>query len=398
MSKKKILIIVMAFTMILSLTVVPINAMTEEMVVRDAQISDAVVIANSGASITNGIYYLKNYEYDKYMQVDDGDDPDYDTEGSIMELWGFAGEEYQQWEIHLLNNGYYRISNVKSDLALTVPTTYWNADEVSIVQEEFVGDYGQQWYFEETTRGTYVIRPRSGENASTDWCLSSGDGAFTSNGRNVEQRAYTNNSDYKDEWELYLDSTYAYMTLNARILYDTTCTMNSAEMTSRYNEAVEAFLDEFNIEFNLTSVAYSADLDVDSSCYYQNIYDICTAACGLTYFCNTSHHKSAYRLILEATSSYYYTYRLLGYAVCRYDSSQEEQYKHDAIVGAAKINGKNACTSTIVSQNLVRSIQHELTHNLGGKHDDCTNGELCVLKNNLGYWCSSCREAIKNNY
>ncbi len=397
MNKKRLLTVI-TFIMILSLTVVPINAMTEEMVVRDAQAGDAVVIANSGASISNGAYYLKNYEYDKYMQVDDGDAPDYDTGGSMMELWGFEAEEYQQWEIRLLNTGYYRITNVKSGLSLAVPTTYWNTDEVEVVQEQFTGTYGQQWYFEETTRGTYVIRPRSGENASTDWCLSSGDGAFTSNGRNVEQRAYTNNSDYKDEWELYLDSTYAYMTLNARILYDTTCTLTSFEMTSAYNEAIPAFLDEFNIEFNLTSVAYSADLDVDSSCYSQNINDICTAACGLTYFCNTSHHKSAYRLNLEATSSYYYTYRLLGYAVCRYDSSQEEQYKHDAIVGAAKINGKNACTSTITTSNLIRSIQHELTHNLGGTHDNCAEGELCVLKNNVGYWCSSCREAIKNNY
>lgn len=82
----------------------------------------------------------------------------------------------------------------------------------------------------------------------------------------------------------------------------------------------------------------------------------------------------------------------MGYAVCRYEDG------HAVVVGSGNINGKNAVSSTLISSDITRSIQHELTHNLGGAHDTCTPNQDCVLKGQKNQWCDACSEAIKNNH
>ena len=74
--------------------------------------------------------------------------------------------------------------------------------------------------------------------------------------------------------------------------------------------------------------------------------------------------------------------------MCSYDSS------HKTIVGLGDVVGKNAITSVLISPNIPASIQHELTHNLGGSPTTCVAGQLCALKGNLGYWCDNCKAAV----
>ncbi len=155
------------------------------------------------ATIPAGIYYIQNSKLANYMQIDDNDSPNYNTEGAFMELWPLDGEQYQQWEIINLYTGYYLIKSVKSGKLLGVPIYDTNTANVSLTQTASDGvTHWYQWKFELTSRGTYIIRPRSAEAYSTDWCMAASDGVLTPDGRNVEQRAYTNNSDYKDEWRI----------------------------------------------------------------------------------------------------------------------------------------------------------------------------------------------------
>lgn len=86
-----------------------------------------------------------------------------------------------------------------------------------------------------------------------------------------------------------------------------------------------------------------------------------------------------------------YTYRLVGHRVCYYDSS------HNEVVGLGNVNGKNAITSLISSPNIARSIQHELSHNLGASHTTCNTSQQCVLQGYIDKWCDTCRENIKKN-
>ncbi len=151
-----------------------------------------------------GTYFLQNSKYDEhYLQVDNNDAPNYSTSGTKMELWKFDGGDYQKWNFTWISGEYYKITSDKSGLALSVRAGYLNTGEQYLAQETYYGYDRQLWKITRTVRGTFVIRPKSGEAYTTDWCMASGDHFLgIVNGVNVEQRAYSNDSDYKDEWVL----------------------------------------------------------------------------------------------------------------------------------------------------------------------------------------------------
>lgn len=181
-----------------------------------------------------------------------------------------------------------------------------------------------------------------------------------------------------------------YATKSARIYYDSSCTYSASELNSFYSSAVSAFVTEFNIEFNRASTSKSSLLN-GSNCPNTTNSAICNATCGTLSNCSSSHHKGSGRLYTVNSSSSYYTYNLVGHKLCYYDST------HYEVVGLGSRPGKNAITSVYSSPNVSRSIQHELTHNLGGSHSTCTEGQYCVLKGNMDYWCDACRANILNN-
>lgn len=121
-----------------------------------------------------------------------------------MELWGYHGRDMQRWGILSRGNGYYQIFNVQSGWTLAVQDGYENRSGKALVQEQYVGDPRQLWSITETSRGTFVLRPYSSESYSKDWCMCAGTSLFgISDGLNVEQKEYSNNSDLKDEWILH---------------------------------------------------------------------------------------------------------------------------------------------------------------------------------------------------
>ena len=84
-------------------------------------------------------------------------------------------------------------------MAFSVQSEYVDVGEKPVVQQTYTGDSRQKWSIATADSGAYIIRPQSKEGSETDWCLSVSTG-IGANGRNVQQREYTNNSDYKDEW------------------------------------------------------------------------------------------------------------------------------------------------------------------------------------------------------
>lgn len=155
----------------------------------------------SGTSITDDCFYIENAEVGKFMQVDNDDDPNYNTNGSIMELWDYDGRNMQRWRIIARGNGYYQIANAQSGLSLAVQQGYENRSGKALVQEPYTGNDRQLWAITKTSRNTYVIRPFSARNYSTDWCMCAGSQflGFT-DGLNVEQKEYDNDNSLKDEW------------------------------------------------------------------------------------------------------------------------------------------------------------------------------------------------------
>lgn len=150
--------------------------------------------------ISNGMYFIKNGHLDKYIQIDDGDSGNnYNTEGAILELWTGTGVSFQKWIFEYLHNGYYKIKSYRSGKVISVQSGYENTGARALRQETYTGSYRQQWSITLTSHGMYKIKPRSSEGYSTDWVMCCGEG-IGGNGRNVEQREYSNNAIYKDEW------------------------------------------------------------------------------------------------------------------------------------------------------------------------------------------------------
>ncbi len=299
------------------------------------------------------------------------------------------------WELIYYDEEYYKIKNKGTNLYLTAPVA--TPSGVNIFQSAWMESSSsrQLWKFTQLSNGAYKIQAMSHEG--TNLCLSVTDSPIDSyaNGVNIQQKTYTNDFDYKDEWELHLEDSYPYLSFNACIYYDSTCMdiKTVDELRKAYEDAAADLLANFNIGFNLCFLASASELELDSSCSTGTLYDICDSSCGAGILCGLNHHKSASRLLKEKESENYYVYRIVGYALCSYDISEA----HYEVIGMGNVNGKNAITSALTSPNLSRSIQHELTHNLGATHDNCEGGD-CVLAGVMGKWCDSCANAIMNNY
>lgn len=157
-------------------------------------------------NIPEGIYFIQNREYQKYLQIDDGVAAS--TSGAIMEQHTFSANDTQRWNIILLDNGYYRIVSEASGYALSVPSDSTSSEDVPLVQQSYVSAYRQQWKFILTENGSYKIKARSSEGLSDDLVMVVGYSLFdnSADGIDIEQRKYVSGTSYKDEWLLMLNN------------------------------------------------------------------------------------------------------------------------------------------------------------------------------------------------
>ena len=212
-----------------------------------------------------GTYYFKNLQLGNYMQIKKN--ADYSNSGEILELWDFNGEEYQRWNITYVREGYYKITSVKSGLAISVQSAYLDEDEYALVQEAYNGSDRQLWKFTMTNRGSYIIRPKSGESYSTDWCMCAGYSLIELNidGRNVEQRGYTSDSNYKDEWvlEKAIYGSQVYRELSSSQLDDINChgyAMMRTDWPEDWTTNTTAYLATVTPNLSLGSNDYSSTI------------------------------------------------------------------------------------------------------------------------------------------
>lgn len=342
--------------------------------------------------INNGTYYMVNSLNGKFLQIGREYAPSYGRDKASLETRDFYSGDYQKWDLTHIGDGYYKIISAKSEKAISVKSEFLNEDEGPILQEEYDGSYRQQWKIVKNSEGRFIFYPRSGERYSTDWCMAT---SYLRDGVDVEQKPYNNDIDTRDEWSIYSCETYAYMTLPIRIFYDSSCTYSVAQIEYEFYEATKDFLRRFNIKFELQGIEYSSELNLDPSCHANALGEVCSEQCAGNVYCKYMHHKSARRLMGLLQSEQYYTCRLVGYAICRYDKGT-----HEALYGLGDVDGKNTIVSTFPypqGKSLSYLIKHELTHNLGSTHKIC-DGLLCSLVNNYDNWCDACTEVIKKNY
>ncbi len=162
--------------------------------------------------VSSGDYFVMNKEAGKYMQLDDGDAPDFNNNGGIAEIHSFDGGDYQKWTFTHLGSGYYSIRSVVTGYALTVPPDKVTSDNVDLVLKPYTGSYNQKWKITVTNSGAYKIKAKSSESyTEKDLVMDLKDPAFSYNGLSIRQRENEDSSSYRDEWIIRKSNDYTLM-------------------------------------------------------------------------------------------------------------------------------------------------------------------------------------------
>ena len=155
---------------------------------------------NVTARLADGVYFLQNRQVERYMQVDDDDAPNYTNNGGIMELHPLDAGDCQRWNFTYIGDGYYKITSVVSGYAVTVPTGSATGDNIDLILKPYTGADGQKWRITMTRNGSSKIKAKSSESYTGKDLVMSLETVLYTNGTNIRQREYLDNSSYKDEW------------------------------------------------------------------------------------------------------------------------------------------------------------------------------------------------------
>ena len=145
--------------------------------------------------IPEGTYFIKNKATNRYMDIDG---PSMNA-GTIIHQWDLHGYNQERWIFKYRSDGYYTIKSVYSNL-------YVGIENASSLSGAAVKQYAYSssndsllWKVTKLSNGAYTLTPKSGESYNRVLSVyNSGD----SNGTDLVQYTYTNDSNYKDEWLL----------------------------------------------------------------------------------------------------------------------------------------------------------------------------------------------------
>ena len=150
-------------------------------------------------AIPNSTYYIRNIETRKYIGVDDGTIGN----GKILEQETFDSYDEQKWTFTLCPDGYYTIS--LADHPSYYMRTNSNDSNLIISNAEISSD--AKWLITLSSKGNYIFKPQTAvdsENEDEQNDVAGVNGyVFNTDGVNIVLRSYTDDDDYKDEWELY---------------------------------------------------------------------------------------------------------------------------------------------------------------------------------------------------
>lgn len=320
--------------------------------------------------IKEGTYFIKNGHLDKYIQIDDGDsDNSYGTEDAILEVWTGTGVSFQKWTFEYLHNGYYKIKSYRSGKVIAVKEGNENNSNNALVQQTYDGSDRQQWKITITSSGKYKIKAKSSENYSTDRVMCIGEG-IGGNGRNVEQREYSNNNIYKDEWIISTkqgrDATvYNYYDNGYSVRYNETNNQSQQNIDSYMDTIASRYLDLLDFVILHPEVSY-----------YNSPIDVCKGTVNSGNINTTCSHsgtihterdsiissfKSTYPKIEDSTNIYWTGHRVTSTA-----TNGSVNFNRSCSTGHAIIM-LEISSESIRKRDSEGVIMHELNHQFGAR-------------------------------
>lgn len=337
-----------------------------------------------GLPIEEGLYYIKNAHNSKIMDIEGPSMSD----GAYIQQYAFSASRQSKWELVHFKDGYYYIQSNYSDKYVGADTS-----ENSIKQYTSQLSDLRRWKFEETDNGNYRI-----SNCSTQNVISASS-AYIGNGVNLVHTAYTDDTDMKDEWELCPVDTYAHRTISLRIMYDSSLleVYTEEEIRGLYEMVANSFMEYYNLGINLVNVQLNSALNCSSACQASDYDAKCTLDCGAYENCPDVHHRSSRRLLRLSGSDDYYTMRIVRYRICNVKLDDEgNALSHYGINGQSYYKGNSTIVS-YASDDIIRTMTHELSHNLGAEDSKCALNEGCVMNAEANSaWCSICYETVRD--
>lgn len=243
----------------------------------------------AGITIPDGYYYLRNPQTERFVDSKKGND-------KVLEQWDYSGDNTQLWIFTRIPSGayagYYYILQEQSMLYMTVKDSS-DKNDVDVVLSNYIsGCSGQAWKIEYTNNGQYKITPACGEATGRVLCVNNSVFGANVNGLDIKSRTYSNDSNYKDEWNIHPSKTTLYLLSR----YDSAFYRSfGTESESRIQES-ENFLKKaiansklpitINVSSTIPFISSAADVHIGSPCNNIN--------CGGVYCIN--HHKNVIRL------------------------------------------------------------------------------------------------------
>ena len=257
--------------------------------------------------IQEGTYFFQNKRLGTYMTVYDPSTPNQSANGAALLVDSFEGEPYQKFILEHIEDGYYKIKT-SCGKVVSLHQDYTNAQRY-LWQAFYLGESYQQWKFEKTARGSYIIRLKSAESYATDWCMGASD-TPGSVGLNVLQQAYTDDTDYKDEWTLIPLDDYSMIFCGIPGSDTDDGTVDAHDHTSGLIDArCKLFLDGYN---NIQLISSALSVETFRS-YLNEANVIVTRSHAGIVVANTGTYISLNDEIIDGYAKRFYSYgRLIG--------------------------------------------------------------------------------------
>ena len=204
-----------------------------------------------------GTYYLQNVGTGRYMDVEGPST----SVGANIQQWDFHTGNSEKWVLEYMTNseGYVRFRSTHSNLYLGVNSS--NTSTPQIKQYLTVSDY-TLWSVQTTDSGNVKLVCKATESSGNALAVPS---SANANGTDLTQVAYTDDTNYRDEWKLceckYQFYVNHYYDQGFSALFSSVDS-NAMELISSYQKAVsEKFLHLFNIQIIASYTSYTSSAD-----------------------------------------------------------------------------------------------------------------------------------------
>ena len=198
-----------------------------------------------------GTYYVQNASTEKYIDIKGPST----SEGAIIHQWQYHTGNQAKWNIEHVSNsgGYIRLKSAYSNLYIGV-----DSSDTSVIKQYSTQNDYTLWKIDRTAIGNLVFTCKATESSGVALSVPL---TANSNGTNLTQITYTDNTDDKDEWHLYKLSGY---TVNVSVIYDYAYSNRYSNASSRISNQILALQEKYMQDFGIVVNAVSPTL---FSCY-----------------------------------------------------------------------------------------------------------------------------------